>query len=113
MEKFPQKYPKKLDVLGIEWKVRYFDQRKDIDKCERYVGMSHHDKGEICILTNTRPEKIVLETLFHEVCHIITMQMQLNHVKPEEAFVSVMSVALSDFLFRNKLLKFDEKAGKY
>ena len=105
MELFPKQYPRKLNILGVPWRVRYFSKRKDIDVSERYTGLSNSDTAEIHILTNTRPPNMIIETIMHEVCHVLVMTTQLDKIRLTESFVSILSVVISDFLFSNKLFK--------
>jgi hypothetical protein len=105
--------PESLNILGIPYKVRYVDKLTDVTKNDRTTGVigeiDYVDKI-ISIYDNGRSINDIWETILHEVIHGIAESL---HIKPLtgnecEEYIDLLGLALSDFLFRNDLIKLGE-----
>jgi len=72
--KEPKGFPTKLNVLGVEFKVLYFDDPHidpDDINCV-YDGLCCIETGEIRINTKCGPRDFMWQILFHEILEAIT-----------------------------------------
>lgn len=100
------KLPKKLTILGIPFKVIYFDDGNRVDSNDsKYLyGQLCNDDGTMRVLRGKRPIEDIWQTIWHEVIHSITGQLG-SHRKMTEADVDALSTAINDFMWRNGLHK--------
>ncbi len=98
------KLPKKLTILGIPFKVIYFDDGNRVDsKDDKYLyGQLCNDDGTMRVLRGKRPIEDIWQTIWHEVIHSITGQLG-SHRKMTEADVDALSTAINDFMWRNNI----------
>jgi len=105
--------PESLNILGIPYKIRYCEKLTDVTGNSRItsvVGEIDHVDKIISVYDNGRSINDIWETILHEVIHGIAESL---HIKPlvgeeNEINVDLLGLALSDFLFRNDLIKLGE-----
>lgn len=113
------KFPNKLIVGGITYKVLYVDKASDTDAEGRQAiwGQIDYWTRTIRIYQKNRTQEDIYHTLFHEIIHAISQQYQLNLEEKEltlnekgddseSSFVDIFSLILYDTLQRNGWLRF-------
>lgn len=78
----PKGFPKKLNVLGVDFKCLYFDDPHidpDDINCV-YDGLCCIETGEIRINTKCGPRDFMWQILFHEVLEAITFVFPDLHI---------------------------------
>lgn len=98
------KLPKKLVILGIPYKILYFNDGHKVDRDDTkfLYGQLNNDSCVMRILKGERPIEDIWQTIWHEVLHSITGQLG-SHRKMTEADIDSLSTAINDFMWRNKL----------
>jgi hypothetical protein len=86
-----------ITIGGIKYNVIEFD--KDIDR--NLMGKEQYDVGKIFIRSDLPVDK-KLETLLHEVIHVIYQNAYLAPGDEEERIVGALSCGLYNFLKDNK-----------
>ena len=95
------------NILGYEYDVKYTNDRRKVsedgEKCSGYIDFEKH---EISVLR----EKNEFATLLHEVLHAIVNLLHIDSLNEEKEKkhndLDRLAVALTDFLIRNDLLKY-------
>jgi len=105
--------PETLNILGIPYKIKYVDRLTDVTKNNRVtnvVGEIDYVDKTINIYDNGRSVEDIWETILHEVIHGIAETLYIKGLTGEEKeeSVSLLGLALNDFLFRNDLFKADK-----
>ena len=104
--------PKRLNICGKLYKVRYFKNRLDVDpeSNEPLWGACHFNNREIRIYSGADGPDL-MDTVIHEITHAILHEHQVLLAmvgEPnEEAFVNDLASAITDCLIRNKLVRGD------
>ena len=102
--------PSKLNILGIEYNIEYLDNPSEVDTQKRVALWGYMDPWirTIRVYKRDRSFQDIFQTLMHEVIHAIAEQLSLNVLDEEDnhPVIDQLAVALSDFLFRNKLITF-------
>jgi predicted SprT family Zn-dependent metalloprotease len=87
--------PKKLSILGSDWKIKY--QTDVIDKYGAY-GMCYFEQHLILIQRPTRKypltEAFIEATIFHELSHVLLYTMNEEQLNQDEKFVELMGLCL-------------------
>ena len=101
--------PKKVNILGVEYKVIYCDKPSDVDHMGReslWGGMDPWTRI-IRIYDNGRPDEDIWQTIIHEVLHAIDDSLHLNIDKEDKGDerLDMLALALTDVLFRNKWIR--------
>jgi hypothetical protein len=92
------KLPKKVRICGFDYPIIY--QEKVIMDGEEVEGIC--DRAEKIIQIRERLDiPSLIETLVHEVAHGYTSYADLDTVKNEEKFVSILSKAVITFIKDN------------
>ena len=104
--------PERLNILGIPHTVTYYDKPSDVDSNgrESLWGEIDYWKRAIRIYDNKSNINDIWECITHEVLHGIGHIMHLdflNNCKDDD--LDLLALALTDFLFRNDLIKLDNK----
>jgi hypothetical protein len=105
--------PESLNILGIPYKVEYCDRTVDIDpEAERgYLGVIKYKEQLIRIYDNNCAIEFVWQNILHEVLHGIGEAINLKILKADDGDnekhneLDALARALTDFLFRNDLIK--------
>ena len=100
------KYPEKVNILGVEYKITYVDKPSDVDiyKQKSLWGQIDYWTRSIRIYDDgSRPKEDIWETIFHEVIHGIDENLHLKLFDGDEGHdkMDVLALALTDVLFRN------------
>ena len=104
-------YPKKLNILGIEYKIQYIKNAGNVDPQKREVLSGQVDfwTRTIRIHVNERPIQDVWQTLWHEIIHTIGTELHIEEIKFEgendnkEKIIDLLATGINDVLFRNKI----------
>ena len=91
--------PRKIDILGHTWKIRYIKVVKD--KGELLDGFELPDKQTI-LIRNTIPEDQQMSALLHEVMHIIADSLGIK-LSCDEDDTARYETGLYQVLHTNKL----------
>jgi len=103
--------PDKLNILGIPYSVTYCDNLLDVDpnKREALYGYCDHHTQTIRIYDKDCKIEFVWQTIFHEVLHLIGDNTKISILKNDSEQkhneLDCLANVLSDFLFRNDLIK--------
>ena len=105
--------PSELNICGIHYKIEYTDNPAEVDhpdKRQLLNGQIDYWTRKIRVLEKERPIEDIWFTIIHEVLHGIGESFKLtildkglggnNHDE-----LDLLSLALTDFLFRNNLIK--------
>lgn len=110
--------PSKVNILGIEYTVKYFSKPSDVDVhgYESLWGQTDYWTRTIRIYNKNRPIEDVWQTLFHEIFHAVSQALHLpnwsnwqqgnNHDE-----IDLVALALIDILVRNGWLDIGRKDG--
>jgi hypothetical protein len=104
--------PESLNILGVPYKVIYCEHHTDVDvfKRESLSGSIDHWTKTIRIHDNERPIEDKWETILHEVLHGIAAELHLEFLsKCSDDELDLLALALNDFLFRNDLIKLENR----
>jgi len=104
--------PTELNILGIPHKITYHDKPSDVDSRGRgsFWGEIDHWKRAIRIYDNESTINDIWETLIHEVIHGIGDIMHLEFLEnAKDNDIDLLALALTDFLFRNNLIKLEKE----
>lgn len=100
--------PEKLNILGIEYTIEYVNTPSEVDiyKRQSLWGQIDYWTRTIRVYDNNRTKADVFQTLLHEVLHGIgsSLKLKLNNDENHDE-LDILALALTDFLFRNELLK--------
>lgn len=103
--------PDSVNILGIEYKILYFDKPSEVDRNNRQSLWGQIDYWEriIRVYDNNSNEGDVWQTLMHEILHGISdsLKLKLNDEEMHEE-LDLLSLALTDVLFRNDWIKRDD-----
>jgi len=105
--------PESLNILGIQYKILYFDKIQDVDihESELLCGQCDYRHHTIRVY-NCESINCVWETIWHEVLHAISDRLHFENIgdadKKKHDELDILSMALTDILFRNNLLKLGE-----
>jgi len=103
------KRAKQVNILGVSYELIYVDKPSDVDiyKRESLWGQIDYWTRTIRIYDHGRSEEDVWETILHEVLHGIANALHLKCLKDEKNHdeLDLLSLALTDVLFRNKWFK--------
>lgn len=102
--------PNKVNILGVEYKIFYFDKPSEVDiyKRESFWGQIDYWTRTIRIYNNgKRPNEDIWQTIFHEVIHGIAEALSLKSIKKDENHdeLDVLALAITDVIFRNGWMK--------
>ena len=106
--------PESLNILGITYRIIYFDSPVEVDllKRESLWGLVDYWDRTIRIYDNGRKPEDIWEVILHEVLHAIGNQLKLQILdcgddKDEHKHdeLDILAMALFDTLSRNNLLK--------
>jgi len=99
------KRPKQVNILGVSYELIYVDKPSDVDihKRESLWGQIDYYRT-IRIYDHGRSEEDLWETILHEILHGIAQALHLKELKGEKNHdqLDLLSLALTDVLFRNK-----------
>jgi hypothetical protein len=108
--------PESLNICGIPYSVFYFDNVLDVDPDKREMLYGHHDlkTQSIRVFDKDCKNEFVWSTILHEVLHgiadITRMSiLDINGKDGEQKHneIDCLSAILTDFLFRNDLIKLE------
>ena len=109
--------PETLNICGIPYKIRYCQHQSDVDPDKRISILGCHDPltRTISIYDKDLPIEAVWQEIFHEVLHGISFSVSLDILNTEKtstitdeqkhAQLDSLASALTDFLFRNNLIR--------
>jgi hypothetical protein len=104
-----QMKPNSVNILGITYSIEYVDKPSDVDiyKRDSMWGQIDYWTRSIRVYDNGRPIEDVFETVLHETIHGIAEGLKIKSVSGDEGHddLSLLSLALSDVLFRNGWIK--------
>ena len=107
----------KINILGIEYSITYVDKPSEVDinKHESFWGKIDYWTRSIRVFDDgKRPYEDIFETILHEILHGIENELKLQafNIKTNERGhdeLDIFSLALTDVLFRNGIIKEDKK----
>lgn len=108
--------PKSINILGIEYKILYFDKAGDVDTRGRDAlwGQTDPWTRTIRIHDNCRPQGDIGQTIFHEVLHEICGQLNIEankgELRSQEKVIELLSLGIADVCFRNGWIKQSSKS---
>lgn len=99
--------PEKVNILGIEYQIRYVDNPAEVDPQKRESLWGHVDYWEhiIRIYDKATGDQEVWQTIFHEMLHVICDHLKIKTLKHDH--VDLLAMALTDVLFRNDWMRRD------
>lgn len=104
--------PKELNILGKPYKIIYVEKPCDVDPQGRasYWGMFDPWERTIKVYDNKMVIEDVWHTIIHEVLHGISIGLKIDMEATEQGHeeLDLIAMALTDFLFRNDLIKLKE-----
>lgn len=95
--------PNKINVMGSIYKIRYCKDRKSVKEQQVLLGYVDNEAQIISVALDVSPEE-VLDTLLHEMAHVIFTTLKIDVTERD---VSLLAMAWSDTLVRNKLIDVD------
>jgi len=98
--------PDKVNILGVEYAITYFDSPSDVDIYKRKSLCSQIDFWTRTIRIyndGKRPDEDIWQTIFHEVMHGIAKALCLKSMKRDENHdeLDILALAITDVIFRN------------
>lgn len=101
------KLPSKIEILGVPWKVLYFENASEVDTAKRKSlwGLCDSWTRTLRIYTADRPAEENLITLFHECIHAICDTLHLDDLNENEKYVDLLALAFMNILTKNGWLK--------
>lgn len=107
------KYPDKINILGIPFVIEYHNNPLDVDSIKREScwGQIDYWEKKIRIYDNNRPIEDIYHTLLHEILHGIEELLKIKSFSSDKGHeeLDLIALALTDILFRNKMLKESEE----
>ena len=103
--------PKTVNILGIKYEIEYVDKPSEVDlfKRDSLWGQIDFWTRTIRIFDKNRTIEDTWQTIFHEVLHGISSQLNLCLNKDEyHDDLDVLALALADTLIRNGWMKVDD-----
>jgi len=109
--------PDSLNISGCPYKVTYHDNQINVDPEKRYPYFGCHDPltRSISIYDKDLPIEALWQEIFHEVLHAISFSNSLDILdinssgditgEQKHDQLDSLATALTDFLFRNDLIK--------
>lgn len=101
--------PNKVNILGIEYKIIYYDKPSDVDVFKRNSLWGQLDSWTrtIRIYDNDRTAEDIWQCIFHEILHGISELMHLKYLENEDNHeeLDLLALAITDILFRNEWMK--------
>lgn len=101
--------PNSINILGRECDIIYKDNPAEVDVFKRESCFGQYDPWTrtIRIYDNGRKESDILQTLFHEILHVLSMDLKIKCFDSEEGHEDLdrVALAITDLLFRNNWLK--------
>ncbi len=97
--------PKEVIILGIPYKIEYFDKPSDVDIYKRNSiwGAIDYWTRTIRVYDGGQPVEDLWVTIIHEVFHGIAEQLNMSlNGKENHDELGILAMALTDVLFRNK-----------
>jgi hypothetical protein len=107
--------PESLNICGIPYRVEYCDRTVDVDPESEhgYWGQIKYKEQLIRVYDNNCAIEFVWNNIMHEVLHGIGEAVNLEILKGEDGDnkkhneLDALARALTNFLFRNDLIKVD------
>ena len=106
--------PNKINILGREYTIKYFDKPSEVDRNGRKSVWSQIDYWErqIRVYDNKTTLQDVWGTIIHETLHSLIEELKLNkhciENGKEEELVGLLAMGLTDVLFRNDIIKLEK-----
>ena len=103
--------PENVNILGLNYKIEYVDKPSDVDiyKRESLWGQIDFWTRTIRVYQTDRTIESTWSTIFHEVLHGISSQLNLCLNKDEyHDDLDVLAFALYDSFTRNGWMKVDD-----
>ncbi len=109
--------PDRVIVLGITYTIEYVDKPSEVDihKRESLWGQVDFWTRTIRVYDNNTTIEDVWGTILHEVLHAIANDFKIECLEKEENHddLDLLSLALTDVLFRNDWIKYENgKTGR-
>ena len=109
-----KKRPDKVNILGKEYTIKYFDKPSEVDRNGRKSVWGQVDfwERQIRVYDNKTTLQDLWDTIIHEILHALIEELNLdknclnNDRKKEEELVGLLAMGLIDVLFRNDIIKF-------
>jgi len=105
--------PDSVVILGIEYTIEYVEKPSDVDiyKRESLWGQLDYWTRSIRIYADDLSDEDVWGTLLHEVLHGIVDAFKIKSLQGDEQHddLDMLSLALTDVLFRNGWIKTEKK----
>lgn len=103
------KLPDEVNIVGIVYKIEYFDRPSDVDVFKRASVWGQCDfwTRTIRVYKNDLSNREIWNTIMHEVLHAIVEALNLGGEKldDDDKTVDVLAITLVDVLVRNGWMK--------
>jgi len=98
--------PTKINILGTEWVVMYYNSASevDVDRRKSLWGQSDFWKKIIRIYDDGRGEDAIMQVIFHEILHVLVYELRIKEISDaprEEDIIDLLGTGLSDLIMRN------------
>ena len=102
--------PREVNIMGIIYKIEYYDKPSDVDVFKRTSLWGQYDSWTRTIRVyndGKLPITKIWQTIFHELLHAIADVLNIKNKKlnDEEQVIDILSSALIDVLSRNGWMK--------
>lgn len=111
----PKGFPEKLKILGLDYKVQYFDNAEEAATTNSQTSRGSVDTHtciiKLCVFTGGErvPKKTIWNCLIHEIMHVLVDEMSVlsrDETVYEESLVTRLATGFNQVLWDNKL-RFD------
>ena len=96
--------PESINILGKTYSVAYVDKPSDVDIYNRDSMWGQVDYWTHSIRVyapNGFSQEEILDTLLHEILHVIGKTLKIKVLKEDEDIVGLVAMALADTILRN------------
>ena len=99
--------PRKVNILGKEYKVEYCDTIAEVDESESSLceGVALLRQHRIRVHDGGTQDGQVWHTLIHEIIEVITSDLSISSLSENHDDLDRVACALADVLIRNRWLK--------
>ena len=99
------KFPKQINIFSTNYKITYVDQLEQVNPDGDKLCLGNLDPilKEIRIYKNDKTD--MWKTLFHEMLHALTIEMQILEIiesESHERIIDNLAVGFVDIMIRNK-----------
>jgi len=103
--------PDVLNICGIPYKIRYCQHESDVDseRDKPFLGYINYKTQTINVYDKNCNIEFIWNTIMHEVLHGIAESVCAKAFNDNEAELEPIARGLTDFLFRNDLIKLENR----